>query len=616
MMLGGRNGGLESLPKELLHEILSKLDVMSLCSASPVSRTLRSSVTHALSTISTLDLSEFSPDVQILSQILNDNIVLKCLTLDCWLLCDVSITIFSRQHLVELVLLRCTLFSSRIFTAIGENCPNLRQLTMEMACDFDHELPHSIGKQIMEMLKGCMYLEHLSLNFKEHILSPVIFNSLDLTHIQNLKVLQLNPASEQQITSLMQSKRMYTNTGSFPAKVCNQVSVKTMYLNLQSLSLVLNRITDKLIISITKNLPHLIELYLEDRPDLEPLMDQDLTNHGLLLLCSLEYLTRLSLTRSKQYYPATFKWVNDMGIFFLAETFRGLQSVKMAGFSRVTDAGYSSILQSCSGLQKFEIINPVHLSDLTFHNVVGAASSLIEVRIACCDIITDDTVGKLSTCRNLEVLDLWGCKSIGSYGLGSIANLEKLTKLNLCWTAITNSDLSFIGNANAPISSLCLRACKRVSDEGIASLLRGKGTISKTLLSLDLGFIEGLSDRAIFTIVEFCREITDLCVRCCFSITDASIEGLGRMEGFEGKRSPLRRLDVYRCRRLSHYSLKMLRRPYFPGLRWIGIGQTGLSLAKGEDGLSEISGDRPWLHICSDGCEMGCNDGWQFPHQL
>ena len=53
-----------------------------------------------------------------------------------------------------------------------------------------------------------------------------------------------------------------------------------------------------------------------------------------------------------------------------------------------------------------------------------------------------------------------------------------------------------------------------------------EGKISKTLSTLDMGYLPGISDKAIFTIASFASSVTELCIKYCFYVTDASMTQL------------------------------------------------------------------------------------------
>ncbi|XP_073014263.1 F-box protein At-B [Typha latifolia] len=606
---GGGGELMERLPQSLLVDILARLDLDSLCSAAPVCRGLRLSVSQALSSISNLDLSGFPLTLQILNRVLSGNNILRSLTLDCSRLDDSSINTFAKEHLHELSLLRCSMFSSYIFLAIGEKCPNLRLFAVDMVHPNENEPPSVCGKAIAQLFKGCLYLESVSIKFQLQFPLSGYFESIQLVLPKSIEVLLLQPISSWQANLLVLSNVSNSDPIVFPA--VGEISyLRPQGDRLRSLSLVLDIITDELLVSLTSSLHHLVELCLEDRPMEEPSSNSDLTNVGLQSLEFCHSLTRLCLTRSKQHSPATFRRVNDVGILLLAEGCKRLESIRLGGFSRVTDAGYVSLLHSCKQLKKFEIINAFFLSDLAFLDLAGTACSLVEVRLVSCNLLTSETAESLSSCKSLEVLDFSGCRSVADSGLISISKLSKLTILDLGGADITDIGLSALGDGSSPISSLCLRGCKRITDRGITLLLLGDGVISRTLLTLDLGYLPAVSDRAVSVVAESCRQIISICVRNCFSISDTSIAALGSPDHSAGAKT-IRMLDLCHCSGLSVDSLRLLARPFFRGLRWLGIGNTKL-LAKGKEKVMELLEDRPVLNICLNGCEMDCKDGWQY----
>lgn len=426
---------------------------------------------------------------------------------------------------------------------------------------------------------------------------------------KTLKSIKLQPVLEQDALHFMSFNDAFRNY--FPTiNVSIPISKTSFGFTLQRLSLVLDVISDDLIFLVSFS-TRLVELDLEDRPIQEPLPNHDLTNTGLMALASHLRLKGLSLVRSRQNCQVSFKGVDDMGMFFLSMYCPTLESVRLCGFSKVSDAGYASILQSCQNLKKFEVRNAFLLSDLTFVDLTRFPCSLVEVKLLSCCLITCETVKQLTSSEVLEVLDLYGCRSIADSCLSSIAPLHSLTVLNLSGADISDFGLSVLGKGNPPITHLCLRNCKGVTDEGVLFLFLGGGTIAKTLSSLDLGHIPGISDKAVQMIAVAGTEITELCLRYCSSVTDSSLEALATRKQHRDECKLLRRLDLVNCRGLSVDSFRLLKRPFFPGLHWLGIGNTRLN-SKGCPALSEIGTERPWLTICLDGCEMGCHDGWQF----
>ncbi|CAD6246139.1 unnamed protein product [Miscanthus lutarioriparius] len=279
----------------------------------------------------------------------------------------------------------------------------------------------------------------------------------------NIKDLLLQPVSHSRATTV------FLNTTSLSKHITD---------SLESLSLVLDTITDELVMLITSNVHKLVELCLEDEPVTQPNLPEDLTNVKALGLC--HNLRHLSLTRR----CCDFRRVNDFGILMLADGCKQLRTIRFGGFSKVSDAGYAALLHSGKDLKKFEVSNGSCLSDLACLDLDKAAPNISEVRLLNCALLTSDTAISLAPCTNLKVLDLSGCKSIADSGLVSISRLPNLTLLDLAGADITDAGLSALGNGRCLISSLCLRGCRRIGSNGIASLLCGTGTINKTLVSL------------------------------------------------------------------------------------------------------------------------------------
>ena len=214
----------------------------------------------------------------------------------------------------------------------------------------------------------------------------------------NLKELLLQPVSHSQ------AKMVFPRTTSLTKHITD---------SLESLSLVLDVITDELVMLITINIRNLVELCLEDEPVTQPNLPEDLTNVGLQALGLCHNLRHLSLTR--RY--CDFRRVNDFGILMLAEGCKQLRAIRLSGFSKVSDAGYAALLHSGKDLKKFEVSNGLCLSDLACLDLDKAAPNITEVRLLNCALLTSDTAISLAPCTNLKVLDLSGCKSIADSGL-------------------------------------------------------------------------------------------------------------------------------------------------------------------------------------------------------
>ncbi|PWA45751.1 F-box domain, cyclin-like protein [Artemisia annua] len=604
---------LERLPGNILFdEILLMLDkpentLTTLCTLTCVSRTLHSSINTHLRSLSSIDLSGFSMDLRTFCQIRKRFKELKKIKLDCLHLNDdvLSSRNFLGVPVEELILLKGSSLSSDFVFNIKKWCPNIRVLTVHLSSDkqrfFDFD------NKLNNLLKDCRCLESLEIKVRREKRSgngfkiPGNFYTLPKT----LKILKLD-------------MRVLLGTPTFGP-------------TLTHISLVLDIITDILVLAIVNSCPILVELELIDKPIYSTSSSAELSNVGFQSLGACRHLTNLSLIRNQKNIITGFRTCDmDLLLLSVTEGCKGLESVVLDGFSSVRNAGFASILTACLNLKKFEIRNSWGLEDLTMKYVSEVHTSLVEVKLVSCKSITSKGVRDLVTsCTSLEVLDLFGCSRVKDFCIRKVSCLTLLTSLNLGGTEIRDDGMAILGKGNAPISCLSLRGCKWVTDKGITLLLRGEGKISKTLSSLDLGHMR-VTDNAITMIADVCAGLIELCIRNCLLVMDKSIKALakrGRLQHcwshpdllcFESNMSMNKthdtqthafRLDIHNCPGIYFESVKYLKKPFFSGLKWIGIGQTQLILVADTE-LPQICRERPWLTICKDGCEVGCRDGW------
>ncbi|KAL3614755.1 hypothetical protein CASFOL_041512 [Castilleja foliolosa] len=574
----------------LLGEVFRRLELDSLCTLACACQTLRSMVSQALSTLPSLDLSAFAPNGQLVRHLVPRLSVVKNVTIDCLHLDDCSVVAILGPQIQELNLLKCASLSYQVLASIGIKCPNLRTLVLELAGESSPEI---LRKNLIKMLANLHCLEDLSIKVRGTDRYAHDLSCLDLPLPKTLKFLKLHPVNEQDTTYFLE-------------KITSDIEIprKPTISNITRLSLVLDVISDRLVNSIATSLPRLVELDLKDRPCTEPKLPHDLTNNGLQFLVSCRHLTHLSIVRSRLNFHVSFKKVNDMGLLLLAETSRALRFIRLVGFSKVTDAGFSHLVQNCQNLEKLEIRNAPLLSDLAFHDTFRVVSRLVELRLRSCNLITSEATSELAPSTTLETLDTFGCKSVSDRCLDYVSHVRTLTSLNLGGADITDSGLRYLSKGDLALTSLCLRGCARVTDRGITCLLGDGARMKKTLSSLDIGHMPGISDRGFGAIISCGEAITELSMRYCFHVTDVSFKVLASR-----KDVGLRKLDICHCVGFSAGVVELTGRPFFRGLRWLGVGGTCL-VKKGDFAVDcEM---RPWLTVCFEDCEIGCEDGWQF----
>lgn len=183
----------------------------------------------------------------------------------------------------------------------------------------------------------------------------------------------------------------------------------------------------------------------------------------------------------------------------------------------------------------------------------------------------------------------------------AIASLSKLEVLALNGCDVSDSGLSILGSGVSPLSSISLRGCQRVSDDGVTALL--SGSLTSTLASLDLSALPLLTDKATIALVRSRLPLlVELRLRDCPLIGDTTVISLASAFPQEFFGGTLRVLDLWNCLGMSAVSLAWLKKPYFPRLRWLGLGW---HLKAERRAMTALAKARPFLYICSDGAELG-----------
>jgi len=369
--------------------------------------------------------------------------------------------------------------------------------------------------------------------------------------------------------------------------------------SLQKLCLSVDFITDHLIGYIATALPLLTHLDLQDAPIMEPESATDLTNAGLQQINPKGKLKHISLIRSQEFLFTSFRRVNDLGILLMSEKCLKLESISLGGFSRVTDTGFRAIIHACSGLHKLKVSNGSRLTDLVFHDIVATSLCLTHVSLRWCNLLTDVGIERLSFNKDLNVLDLRDCKSLGDEAVRALSCLPKLHILLLDGTEITNQALKYLGTGACPLASLSLRGCYKLTNDCIPLLFAG--SVKERLRALDLSRIPSITDDGIMLIAQSRTPLTELRLRENPKIGDATVMALASMQ-FDGGTygSTLQLLDLYDCCGITPLAMRWFKKPYFPRLRWLGL--TGRLNRIMVDALVR---SRPFLHMSCAGDELG-----------
>ncbi|KAJ1436337.1 Leucine-rich repeat [Sesbania bispinosa] len=584
---------LDQLPHALLATIMTKLDIASICSLASTSSTFRSCAQHILSFLSNFHLLDIAPSGDLLRPLLPPNPYLKSLKLDCGRLDDSAIALFLKPSLHELCLHNCADFSGKLLSEIGTQCKDLRSLYLGSVAEKRGRAIHI--SDLEELLSGCSQLEALILMFDVSLFLRHNFARVWASASEKLTSLEIGYISSVTVTELLSP-----NLGAHQSLNLVQPSILP---RIQKLCLSVDYITDAMVATISRGLIFLTHLDLRDAPLIEPRITFDLTNAGLQQINQLGRLKHLSLIRSQEFLITYFRRVNDLGLLLMADKCANMESICLGGFCRVTDTGFKTILHSCSRLYKLKVTHGTQLTDLVFHDISATSLSLTHVSLRWCNLLSNHAVLSLASNKELKVLDLRDCRSLGDEALQAIGTLPKLKILLLDGSDITDAGLSYLRpSVINSLYALSLRGCKRLTDKCITVLFDGCGMLE--LRELDLSNLPNLSDNGVLLLAKSRIPLFELRMRQCPLIGDTSIMALASMLVDEARShgSSLRLLDLYNCGGITQLAFRWLKKPYFPRLKWLGV--TG---SVNRDMVDALARSRPFLHVAHHGEELGAD---------
>ncbi|KAK4284890.1 hypothetical protein QN277_001662 [Acacia crassicarpa] len=582
---------LDQLPSALLATILIKLDISSVCSVASTCSAFKSCASHIFSFLPNFHLLDIAPTVDLVRPLLPPNPYLRILKVDCGRLDDSAIHLLVKPWLQELCLHNCSDFSGKLLSDIGNRCWDLRSLYLGSVAEKRGRSIHI--SDLEELLSGCSQLEALTLMFDVSLFLRHNFTRVWAMASEKITSLEIGYISSVTVTELL-SPNLGSHQSLNPVQSC-------VLPNIRKLCLSVDYITDAMVGTISKGLVFLTHLDLRDAPLIEPRITFDLTNAGLQQINQHGRLKHLSLVRSQEYLVTSFRRVNDLGLLLMADKCANMESICLGGFCRVTDTGFKTILHSCSHLYKLKVSHGTQLTDLVFHDISATSLSLTHVSLRWCNLLTNHAVWSLASNKDLKILDLRDCRSLGDEGLRAIGVLARLKILLLDGSDITDMGLSFLRpRVIRSLNALSLRGCKRLTDKCISTLFDCSGQLE--LRELDLSNLPNLSDNGILMLARSQIRISELRMRQCPQIGDTSVMALASMLVDESQwhGSSLRLLDLYNCGGITQLSFRWLKKPYFPRLRWLGV--TG---CVNRDMVDALAKSRPLLHVVCHGEELG-----------
>ena len=213
----------------------------------------------------------------------------------------------------------------------------------------------------------------------------------------------------------------------------------------------------------------------------------------------------LRIPEHRQWWVEPLVAPDDGSMRGLADELRreGVTGLELPA-GRVSDAGLAHLARvEC--LRTLYLKAGRHVSDQGVRHLTGL-TGLERLRLWGCTALTDAAAEALAELVRLTSLELPGSE-ITDAGAAHLARLERLTELGLTLSQIGDAGLVHISNLRG-LASLDLDACAQLTDEGIEALSRLSGLVKLNLLG--------------------CRRVTDRGLRALARLPGLSLLVVGR----------------------------------------------------------------------------------------
>jgi hypothetical protein len=218
-----------------------------------------------------------------------------------------------------------------------------------------------------------------------------------------------------------------------------------------------------------------------------------------------------------KYFP--FNMVrDDEKIAYLTQCCSKLSQLYLSDFGEVTDAGLIKAVQNCRYLRKLSLHSKI--KDETVSRVIELSSNMRELSLEKTDITDDTLSGVLVHCPNLKALRLNECRKITDKGIIALSghSSQKLISLALFNCGITDQAIFALAESKLNLIKLNLSGCSSISDLSLIALAK-KGFLKEFIIYKN----QNISDAALFAFATHCKEISDMRLIRCSSITEEGV---------------------------------------------------------------------------------------------
>lgn len=185
-----------------------------------------------------------------------------------------------------------------------------------------------------------------------------------------------------------------------------------------------------------------------------------------------------------------------------------------------------ALAQNCPQLLEIDFHRCHQITDESITFLLSTLKHLRELRLAHCDLLSDDAFLHLSpnkTFDTLRVLDLTDC------GLLTDDAVDRIVLM-------------------APrLRNLTLAKCRHITDKAVMSITR----LGKNLHNLHLGHCNLITDLAVRALAQACTRIRYIDLACCLRLTDSGVCQLALLP-------KLRRIGLVKCNNITDFAIQSL----------------------------------------------------------
>jgi hypothetical protein len=214
----------------------------------------------------------------------------------------------------------------------------------------------------------------------------------------------------------------------------------------------------------------------------------------------------------------------------------------------ITDQGLTEIFNM------HDVLNlgagAIGLKGIDLHNAevlaLANCSSLEQLDLTACELLTDQSVSELRKLSRLRSLDLSLCSMITDRSIISLARLPALRRISLNW-CYSISDVALVGLAQCiSLEAVSLLSCETVTDTGIEALSH-----LPHLKEIDLPEFALITDVGLTALAENASCLQRLKFNQLAEVSDAGIASLHLLKGLQS-------LTVAGCKGISEAGIAAL----------------------------------------------------------